>query len=264
MSLHHRAGELGQRKDLHVLPRGARAGDLRARRVVHLQGAAAAGEPGRGELPEPEAEHAHRDSAQEDADQVEGDVGQVGSGSAPLSFAWFSCICLNWDGVDRSDRLLEQCSIALVGKYTKFSDSYASVIKALEHSALAISHKLEVKVCAQYGACVQLLGLDASQTGSKQHLSSSVHRLGVSGAKHLAGGAGEVPRGVAEALQLRVSAEPLLLPVVVGTAAARSLTCVLVPPLPSAASWFREASVSEGPKGRFTPSAGPGSRENLF
>lgn len=49
---------------------------------------------------------------------------------------------------DRSDRLLEQCSIALVGKYTKFSDSYASVIKALEHSALAISHKLEVKVRA--------------------------------------------------------------------------------------------------------------------
>ncbi|MEQ2197003.1 hypothetical protein XENOCAPTIV_020729, partial [Xenoophorus captivus] len=46
---------------------------------------------------------------------------------------------------DRSDRLLEHCSIALVGKYTKFSDSYASVIKALEHSALAISHRLEVK-----------------------------------------------------------------------------------------------------------------------
>ena len=46
----------------------------------------------------------------------------------------------------RSDRLLEHCSIALVGKYTKFSDSYASVIKALEHSALAISHKLDVKV----------------------------------------------------------------------------------------------------------------------
>ncbi|XP_061597195.1 CTP synthase 1-like [Cololabis saira] len=44
---------------------------------------------------------------------------------------------------DRSDRLLEPCSIALVGKYTKFS--YASVIKALEHSALAINHKLEVK-----------------------------------------------------------------------------------------------------------------------
>lgn len=50
---------------------------------------------------------------------------------------------------NRSDRLLEHCSIALVGKYTKFSDSYASVIKALEHSALAISNKLEVKVCIQ-------------------------------------------------------------------------------------------------------------------
>ncbi|CAL8258779.1 unnamed protein product [Boreogadus saida] len=46
---------------------------------------------------------------------------------------------------DRSDRLLEHVSIALVGKYTKLSDSYASVIKALEHSALAINHKLEVK-----------------------------------------------------------------------------------------------------------------------
>uniref|UniRef100_A0A8C2H767 CTP synthase n=1 Tax=Cyprinus carpio TaxID=7962 RepID=A0A8C2H767_CYPCA len=44
-----------------------------------------------------------------------------------------------------SDRLLEQTSIALVGKYTKLSDSYASVIKALEHSALAINYKLEVK-----------------------------------------------------------------------------------------------------------------------
>uniref|UniRef100_A0A8C4YY79 CTP synthase n=1 Tax=Gadus morhua TaxID=8049 RepID=A0A8C4YY79_GADMO len=46
---------------------------------------------------------------------------------------------------EMADRLLEHCSIALVGKYTKFSDSYASVIKALEHSALAISHKLDVK-----------------------------------------------------------------------------------------------------------------------
>uniref|UniRef100_A0AAX7SEU6 CTP synthase n=1 Tax=Astatotilapia calliptera TaxID=8154 RepID=A0AAX7SEU6_ASTCA len=46
---------------------------------------------------------------------------------------------------DRSDRLLEHVSIALVGKYTKLADSYTSVIKALEHSALAINHKLEVK-----------------------------------------------------------------------------------------------------------------------
>lgn len=46
----------------------------------------------------------------------------------------------------RSARLLEHVSIALVGKYTKLADSYTSVIKALEHSALAINHKLEVKV----------------------------------------------------------------------------------------------------------------------
>ncbi|XP_068611295.1 CTP synthase 1-like [Brachionichthys hirsutus] len=46
---------------------------------------------------------------------------------------------------DRSDRLLEHVSIALVGKYTKLADSYTSVIKALQHSALAINHKLEVK-----------------------------------------------------------------------------------------------------------------------
>lgn len=46
----------------------------------------------------------------------------------------------------RSDRLLEHVTIALVGKYTKLADSYTSVIKALEHSALAINHKLEVKV----------------------------------------------------------------------------------------------------------------------
>lgn len=46
---------------------------------------------------------------------------------------------------DRSDRVLERVSIALVGKYTKLSDAYTSVIKALEHSALAINYKLEVK-----------------------------------------------------------------------------------------------------------------------
>lgn len=57
------------------------------------------------------------------------------------------CSCFEWPVfVLRSDRLLEQTSIALVGKYTKLSDSYASVIKALEHSALAINYKLEVKV----------------------------------------------------------------------------------------------------------------------
>lgn len=43
-------------------------------------------------------------------------------------------------------RLQKTCSIALVGKYTKLRDCYASVFKALEHSALAINHKLNLMV----------------------------------------------------------------------------------------------------------------------
>ncbi|XP_042098508.1 CTP synthase 2 isoform X2 [Ovis aries] len=45
---------------------------------------------------------------------------------------------------DRYERLQKTCSIALVGKYTKLRDCYASVFKALEHSALAINHKLNL------------------------------------------------------------------------------------------------------------------------
>lgn len=45
---------------------------------------------------------------------------------------------------DRYERLQKICSIALVGKYTKLRDCYASVFKALEHSALAINHKLNL------------------------------------------------------------------------------------------------------------------------
>lgn len=36
--------------------------------------------------------------------------------------------------------------IALVGKYTKLEDAYASVIKALKHSAIAANRKLELTV----------------------------------------------------------------------------------------------------------------------
>ncbi|XP_040279263.1 CTP synthase 2 isoform X2 [Bufo bufo] len=52
---------------------------------------------------------------------------------------------LKWKRMsDRYERLLQTCSIALVGKYTKLSDCYTSVFKALEHSALAINHKLNL------------------------------------------------------------------------------------------------------------------------
>lgn len=60
------------------------SGDLRPRRVVHLPGPSAAGEPGRGRLPEPPPQHAHRGPAPQDAHQVEGDVGQVGFRLRPL------------------------------------------------------------------------------------------------------------------------------------------------------------------------------------
>jgi CTP synthase len=40
---------------------------------------------------------------------------------------------------------LDPVNIALVGKYTTFHDSYLSVLKALEHSAMRCSRKLELK-----------------------------------------------------------------------------------------------------------------------
>ena len=45
---------------------------------------------------------------------------------------------------DKVDRLEEQVHIAMVGKYTGLSDSYLSVIKALQHSAFAVDRKLVI------------------------------------------------------------------------------------------------------------------------
>ncbi|XP_073837499.1 CTP synthase isoform X1 [Musca autumnalis] len=44
----------------------------------------------------------------------------------------------------RSETLRRTVNIALVGKYTKFKDSYASVIKALQHAALAVGYNLNL------------------------------------------------------------------------------------------------------------------------
>ncbi|XP_064628974.1 CTP synthase 1-like [Lineus longissimus] len=49
------------------------------------------------------------------------------------------------DLADRYDRMLKEVTIALVGKYTKLEDAYASVIKALKHAALACNHRLNLK-----------------------------------------------------------------------------------------------------------------------
>jgi len=50
--------------------------------------------------------------------------------------------------VFRSDHVSREVTICLVGKYTRLEDSYASVIKALSHAALACRHRLDLKVCS--------------------------------------------------------------------------------------------------------------------
>ncbi|XP_064472936.1 CTP synthase 1-like isoform X2 [Ornithodoros turicata] len=45
----------------------------------------------------------------------------------------------------KAERLIREVTIGLVGKYTKLEDAYSSVIKALQHSALACNHKLTIK-----------------------------------------------------------------------------------------------------------------------
>ena len=45
---------------------------------------------------------------------------------------------------DRVDNVEEEVHIAMVGKYTGLSDSYLSVIKALQHSSYAVNRKLVI------------------------------------------------------------------------------------------------------------------------
>lgn len=46
----------------------------------------------------------------------------------------------------RMDELRQIVNIALVGKYTKLEDAYASVIKALQHAAINLGYKLNLMV----------------------------------------------------------------------------------------------------------------------
>lgn len=54
------------------------------------------------------------------------------------------CVCLC-----RVDNVKEVVQIALVGKYTKFEDSYMSVAKALKHAALSQNRQLQIMVGIQ-------------------------------------------------------------------------------------------------------------------
>ena len=48
------------------------------------------------------------------------------------------------DDGHKVDTLEDEVRITMVGKYTGLSDSYLSVIKALQHSAFAVGRKLQI------------------------------------------------------------------------------------------------------------------------
>ena len=50
------------------------------------------------------------------------------------------------DLADRHDNVRKTIEIALVGKYTRLQDAYASVTKALHHSALFVNRRLILSV----------------------------------------------------------------------------------------------------------------------
>lgn len=55
------------------------------------------------------------------------------------------CFMRKWRNLaDRIDHLRKDVNIALVGKYTKLEDSYASVIKALQHACIQVGYKLNL------------------------------------------------------------------------------------------------------------------------
>ncbi|KAI8922142.1 CTP synthase N-terminus-domain-containing protein [Powellomyces hirtus] len=60
----------------------------------------------------------------------------------------------------RHDRLYDTVNIVLVGKYTHLKDSYISVVKALEHAALACSRKLHIEWVEASELETSTLGVD--------------------------------------------------------------------------------------------------------
>jgi len=73
-----------------------------------------------------------------------------------LLHIFYSCTIHTSEVIDccRFDRLLRDVTICLVGKYTRLQDSYASVIKALSHAAMACNYKLDLKVCLLASSCL--------------------------------------------------------------------------------------------------------------
>lgn len=53
-------------------------------------------------------------------------------------------MCKWKDLANRYDSVSKEVRIALVGKYTKLEDAYASVIKSLQHSCLHLNYRLKL------------------------------------------------------------------------------------------------------------------------
>jgi len=57
------------------------------------------------------------------------------------------CFMRKWRNLaERLNHVRKDVNIALVGKYTKLEDSYASVTKALQHAAIEAGYKLNLTV----------------------------------------------------------------------------------------------------------------------
>ena len=58
----------------------------------------------------------------------------------------FFFLLLIFSPFSSQENLRKSVNIALVGKYTELEDSYASVVKALQHAGLAVKYKVEIAV----------------------------------------------------------------------------------------------------------------------
>lgn len=65
--------------------------------------------------------------------------------SSTRLFLYFRCLQKWKDLARRVDTLHKKVTIALVGKYTRLEDSYASVSKSLQHASIAVGYKLNLK-----------------------------------------------------------------------------------------------------------------------
>ncbi|KAJ1971706.1 CTP synthase ura7 [Dimargaris xerosporica] len=65
---------------------------------------------------------------------------------SPRRLKFGKCIWNDWvELTRRRERPLDKVTIALVGKYTHLQDSYISVVKALEHAALACNREVKIE-----------------------------------------------------------------------------------------------------------------------